>query len=162
MKLSSKFDDRGYDELIHAMRILENQQVSYGFFDGKTHPEVPDTSIAQIAYWNDQGVKSSTTGQWKIPPRNFMTIAHVITESEMQKYTQRLMQAFIHNGSKGINRDLISIAMDMADNIRESIDTQEYVPLAESTVRQKGGDYILVETGAMFRDAEGRVEKNNG
>ena len=62
-------------------------------------------------------------------------------------------------GQSKIKTSLKTISEECADKLREGIDTQEFKPLAPSTVAKKGSDVILINTNQLYDDAKGKVEK---
>tara|TARA_R110002012_G_scaffold32357_1_gene95677 strand:- start:36 stop:542 length:507 start_codon:yes stop_codon:yes gene_type:complete len=156
---SCNLDEKGWDNVLKDMNFLDEREVEYGYPERSVIHKESKESIVDIAHWNNDGVKSSKGG-WHIPPREFMDMAAMFTEEDMDKYN-KLIETTL---SKFKGRDKLETVLRViggmtADNIREAIDTGEFAPLAPSTVEQKGSDTILVETGQLYDDATYKINK---
>ena len=155
---SCKLDEKGWDDLLKEMNHLEKREVEYGYPDRSVIHRESKESIVDIAHWNNDGVKDKTGTKWHIPPREFMDMAAMFTAEDMKKYNDLIEKTLSkYRGTSQIDTVLKMIGDMTADTIREAIDTQEFSPLAPSTVRQKGSDVILVETNQLYNDATYKI-----
>jgi hypothetical protein len=152
--MKEKVDFSGFDEVIQDLRYLESVSVDFGFPDNEPHPSNPAISVATVAMYNNEGVKGSQG--WKIPPRPFMDVAGIIVETRLDEFTNKIMFGLSENIG-GLYRTLDYVAKEAGDSVREAIDTQEYVPLAESTIANKGHDTILIDSGVLYDAAKGEI-----
>lgn len=151
-------DFSGFDEVMKDMEYLEDHKVEYGYLDNQPHPSNPEINVATVAMYNNEGVKNTGGGSWKIPPRPFMEISGIIVDSRLDEFSDQVMWA-VTKGKSGIDLSLDYVAKECADTIRQSIDTQEFVPNAPSTQQQKQGDTILIDSGVLYDSAKGDVVK---
>lgn len=163
LDFNSKLDESGYNEILKQMNFLDEREIEYGYPDaGVIHQESKE-SIVDIAHWNNDGVKSKDGDTWHIPPREFMDMAAMFTAEEMQKYNKLVNDTIAkYHGTSKIETVLKVIGDMTADSIREAIDTQEFAPLAPSTIIQKGSDVILIETGQLYNDATYEITRSGG
>lgn len=158
-KLDLEIDMSGWEEIEKQMSYLESKQIEYGYPVDKIHPDAK-VPVAQVAKWNNTGVKANGGG-WKIPPRPFMEIAAIYTDFEMGKYNQQLMLSLL-KGKTSVERALDYVGNEMADNVREAIGEGNYTALARSTVEQKGSDTVLIDSGFMYDNAVYDIANNTG
>ncbi|CAH9012659.1 putative neck protein [Vibrio phage 277E43-1] len=156
MEIDCKVDMSGFDAVVKDLNTLGDYQVEWGYPDDTKHPEEPTQTIAQIAYWQEVGVKAKGGGKWKNPPRPFMSISAILADSEMRKYNDQVMLS-LGKGTSSVKNSLDYVAKTSADTVRESIETQNFTPLAKSTITQKQSDTILIDSGVMYDAAKGVV-----
>ena len=137
------------DKLAKIVKSTEGlPRVSVGFLKGSTYPD--GTSVPLVAAVNEYGAPSR--GQ---PPRPFfrnmiarnrkawpnaVALNYKDTEGDIAKTLDRMGQ-----GIKG----------QLQQSIRDLIDP----PLAASTIKAKGFDKPLIDTGHMLNSVDYRVEK---
>lgn len=156
--MKGDIDFSGFDSVIQDMKYLENVCVDFGFPDNEPHPSNKAISVATVAMYNNEGVKGAAG--WKIPPRPFMDIAGVIVETRLDEFTDKIMWGLSENiGS--FYRTLDYVALEAGDTVREAIDTQDYVPLAPSTISNKGHDTILIDSGVLYDKAKGEIAEGS-
>lgn len=156
----SKLDESGWNEILKQMNHLDEKQIEYGYPDASVIHQESKESIVDIAHWNNDGVKNKEENGWHIPPREFMDMAAMFTAEGMKKYNTLVENTLSkYKGTSQIDTVLKIIGDMTADNIREAIDSQEFEPLAPSTIIQKGSDVILIETGQLYNDATYKIGK---
>ena len=154
-----KLDESGWEEILKQMNYLDEREIEYGYPDSSVIHRESKESIVDIAHWNNDGVKDKTGTKWHIPPREFMDLAAMLTAEDMKKYNALVEKTLSkYRGTSQIDTVLKMIGDMTADTIREAIDTQEFPPLAPSTVRQKGSDVVLIETNQLYNDATSVVK----
>lgn len=158
MEIDVKMDDSLVREMEKELEYMSRMEVSYGYFEGDIH-KASGNMLSQIAAWNNNGVKAKD-GSTRIPSRPFMDQAHYITEDDIPKFNAIMQDSLVLGGKMQIRIGLKMIGDQCADNIRESIDMQNFKELAPSTIAQKGGSEIqLVETSELYDSATYKVER---
>lgn len=150
-------DLSGLDELEREMEWLDDQVVEYGFLDpARIHPtaEVP---VAQVAVWNNYGTKGDGGKKWHIPPRPFFDLAELYVEDLLDsKFARRIGQSFLE-GRASYTKALDFIGKESAEQIQFAIDEGDYKALAPSTIRLKGSDTILINSGFMYNSVSSKL-----
>lgn len=126
--------------------------VKVGFLEGATYPGTDENAglpVAQVAFWNQFG----TTRQ---PPRPFFTDAIAKHSPEWGKQLAAALKASNFNAktAMGIMGEVIK------GQVVQSIVDTNAPPLAPSTVKRKGFDKPLVDTGVMQRSVDFVVVEN--
>ena len=83
---SCKLDESGWDEILKQMNYLDEREIEYGYPDSSVIHRESGESIVDIAHWNNDGVKDKSGTKWKLPPREFMDLAAMLTAEDMKKY----------------------------------------------------------------------------
>lgn len=160
--IDAELDLSGLDELEKEMDWLEERTIEYGFLDAaRVHPNA-DVPVATVANWNNSGVKSLDASKWKIPPRPFFDVATLYVEDLVNtKFSKRIGQSFLE-GKASYTKALDFIGKESADQVQFAIDEGDFKSLAKSTVRLKGSDVILIESGFMYDSVTSEVIKGEG
>ncbi len=120
--------------------------VKVGFLENATYPAGDDRAglpVAQVAFWNEFGTS-------RTPPRPFFRSA---IEQHQGEWGDDLANAL--KLTKLDTRAAFGIVGTIIkDQIVQSIVDTNSPPLAESTVRRKGFDKPLVDTGVMQRSVD--------
>lgn len=141
--------------------MLGEEEVEFGYFPEHFHQEAK-VQTATLAMWQNDGVKTKASTGWRIPPRPFMDQAAGLVETDIDKYNNIIQTGLALGGKNQIDLSLRIVGQDSADSIRESIDLQNFKPLAPSTVKQKGGsDIQLIESNEMYDQANYKIVKRS-
>lgn len=122
-----------------------------GFLEGATYPatgDKPALPVAQVAFWNEFGTK-------RAPPRPFFRST---ISQESKTWGDKLSKAIVYYKYDG-EAALRAVGLAMKDDITASIQRWTTPPNAESTVRRKGFQKPLVDTGVMARSPDFEVTK---
>ena len=125
-----------------------NKLVRAGFLGGSRYPEAEGgTPVALVAAVHEFGAPAQG-----IPPRPFMskTIAR-----NKDKWVKQLCNAIEATGD--IENALDLVGKEMVDDIRKSIDKEDWTPLNPATVKRKGFDKPLIDTREMTRAVTHKV-----
>lgn len=152
-------DVKGGNKLAAALREIAarlgsgDAGVKVGFLEGATYPAThspnsatPDIAglpVAQVAFWNEFGTV-------RAPPRPFFRSAIAQHQGE---WGGQLAHALRSTGMDA-RRALTIMGEVIKDEIVTSIVNTNAPPLAESTVRRKGFDKPLIDTGVMQRSVD--------
>jgi hypothetical protein len=143
---------RGGDKLDAAMRDLASKVAApatlrVGFLENAKYPD--GTSVAMIAAINEYGAPSR--GQ---PPRPFFRRMVAAKSGEWPAAIAGLLKANGYDAVKTL--DLAGAAI--AGQLRQSIIDLVSPPLAASTIRRKGFDKPLIDTGHMLQSVDHEVK----
>ena len=119
--------------------IINPPEVKVGFLSGSTYPD--GTSLPLVAATNEYGVPSK--GQ---PPRPFMRNAVAKHKAEWGPATARNLRATDFNVDKTLER----MGQGIKGQVQQSINELREPPLAPSTIKAKGFDKPLIDTGYML------------
>lgn len=121
-----------------AVRLGTNPEVKVGFLEGSTYPD--GTSLPMVAAINEFGAPSR--GQ---PPRPFIRNMIAAHRREWPKAAADLLATNDFDARKTLQLVGEGIKAQMQQSITDLLDP----PLAPATVRRKGFDKPLINTGHM-------------
>lgn len=133
------------------LKKLAEMEVLVGFQEGQAYDD--GTSLAEVAAYNEFG--SSDT-----PARPFMKQSFEKHEKELQAACEAVNVAL----SKGdtAQHALNTIGVVAKGLVQEEIGSGDFAPNSPSTVRQKGSDQPLIDTGHMRQSVNFVVRKAGG
>lgn len=144
LKSASKLADR----LAKIVRSTEGlPRVSVGFLRGATYPD--GTPVALVAATNEFGVAAHNQ-----PPRPFFRLMVANDSPGWPAAIATNMKALDYDAKKTLDR----MGQGIKGQIQDSIQALTSPPLAPSTVKRKGFDKPLVDTGHMASSIDYRVE----
>lgn len=130
------------------LKKLADMEVVVGFQEGQAYED--GTSMAEVAAYNEFG--SSDT-----PARPFMKQSFEKREKELQAACNQVNTAL----SKGDTAEhaLNQLGVITKGMVQEEIASGDFAPNAPSTVRQKGSEQPLIDTGTMRQSVNYVVRK---
>ena len=130
------------------LKKLAEMEVVVGFQEGQQYDD--GASLSEVAAYNEFG--SSDT-----PARPFMKQSFEKREHELQAACDRVNSAL----SKGDTAEhvLNQLGVVVKGMVQEEIGSGDFAPNAPSTVRQKGSDQPLIDTGTMRQSVNYVVRK---
>lgn len=135
-------------EELHGLVIEVGFQADQKADDGKT-------SLAEIAYHNHFGTVDKN-GQVLIPARPFMDALSENTD-QLYQFTGQALEAL------STSREVAEAVGSKAQSIiREAIRNGDWEPNAPSTIKKKGSDKPLIDTGTMRQGVSIRFDKKGG
>lgn len=143
----STLDNLGLDlnpdgeKALKRLEELRGLAIEVGFQADKTAAD-GDTSLAEIAYYNHFGTVDEA-GRVLIPARPFMdTLSE--NQDQLYQFSGQALQAL--GTSKEVAEAVGSKAKSM---IQDAIRDGDWAPNAPSTIKIKGSDKPLIDTGTM-------------
>lgn len=127
--------DYGYLDAVKDINALALKEVVAGVFGDR----------AEIAYRNEYGTE-------RIPQRAFLRTAF---DNHVDEAIDKYAESVAKDGNCCGN--LQTIADNMAEKVKESIKSGNWPPNAPSTVRRKGKNTPLIDTGNMLDSVKGEV-----
>lgn len=147
LNVDLKIDVRGLKKLSNLINRIDNA-AEIGFFNGKAHPkDNGKNTIAEVAMINELGIG--------VPSRPFMRTTFINNNNYL--HLLRGKAAAIVTGKVKTKRALNELGAKVETDIKEMIADNEFQENSRSTVRKKGFDDPLTETGTMERDVDHRV-----
>ena len=129
---------------------LADDGVAVGWFEDQRYDD--NLSIAKVARWQEDGTKQG------IPRRPFMTQAKFkygkIWYNEILSMVQKAIDE-----NKNIEKPLMIFGEKVKSDIQETILNGSYKKNAESTIRKKGFNKPLIDTGIMIASIQSRTLK---
>ena len=125
------------------LQELADKEVAVGFQHGDAIEE-DGTDICDIAAWNELGTEHGT---WIIPPRPFLRKSVDENEDKIDALINT-SAADLMNG-KTAEQILKKIGVFQQGLIKEKITEGDFAENADSTIRKKGSDHPLIDTGIM-------------
>jgi hypothetical protein len=131
---------------------VEDDGVNVGWFEDQTYED--GLPIAMVARWNEFGTKAG------IPQRPFMRRTMMKHEKEWIETLKTIVQREIDK-DKNINIDkaLKKFGEIVKGDIQETILEGGFVKNAPATVKKKGFNMPLVDTGVMISSIQARTDK---
>lgn len=130
-----------------ASRLRGGQVVKVGFLEGSTYPD--GTPVAMIAAIQNFGAPAVN-----IPPRPFFS--KMVQEKSGAWGGQ--LAAVLRANDYDAAKSLALMGEGIAGQLRTSIQETDTPPLAASTVRAKGFDKALIDTGHMLNSVSYEVD----
>lgn len=136
-----KFDIKIKDDVLKQLEKKQRKVLIVGFFDEK-YPN--GTRIGLVATANEYGVP-----EHNVPPRPFMRDTVITRKSKWLKVVDEVLPETLD-----VDRTLSILGDVIADDVSNMITAYAIPPNAPSTIKHKGFNDPLVDTGRM-RDSVG-------
>lgn len=117
---------------------LKNIEVVVGFQDGEEYED--GTSLVNVAAYNELGTSKS-------PSRPFMRQSFENHEDKLQKACDHVNERI--NRGEPAQQALQELGVFLKGLVQEEIVEGEFVPNAPSTIKRKGSEKPLIDTGTM-------------
>ncbi len=131
-----------------ASRLSDGGEVSVGFFENATYPaEDGGLPVAQVAFWNEYGT-TNDDGSARVPPRPFMKKT---VEDNAETWPRKLGAAARYTGYR-TKPTLEIMGAELVGQMRLSLRQLNDPPNAPATIKKKGFDKPLFDTGRMEDD----------
>jgi len=161
---SIETDMKGLDALYKRLQDLNQKEIQYGYFEDARYDgsdERAGLPVAVLAWWHENGLGSNLLGppvQANYPARPFFTQS--IKKAEwMVKQTAPTIFKLSFIGK--LEKSFVDMAKWLKESVQDSIDEQNFIPLAPYTVDKKGNSTILVETGQLRDKVEAKIVNSN-
>lgn len=146
-------------KLFFQLRQLNHTEVFVGFQAGKgtakkrTKGKIEESGldILTVAVWNEFGTS-------RIPARPFISQTWEKGRDKIMKFTQQVVKQVI-DGKADVKTATNMLGTKVKSMIQSTIRNGEFVPNAPSTVKKKGSDKPLIDTGTMRQSVTYEVRK---
>ena len=153
--LDVKIDTSVLDKIQKDLVVAANKHVRIGWVDKKTYPAKGKNrgiTVAQVASWMEFGTKH-------IYPRPSLSM----TLGEVRTKSRPIIGEYLKDVIKGGNgtSKLLEIANIAKTSHKDVVMRQGFRSLSPITIRIKGHDFILDQTGLMLNSFDAKVYKTN-
>lgn len=131
-----------------ALKDLAKLEVRVGYQEGATYPD--GTPVVQVALWNELGTVN-------IPPRPFVRQ----TADNNDAKIQTKIKSCANQLASGATADKVLNELGVFGKglLQREIKNGEFTPNAPSTVKAKGSDRPLIDTGLLRQSANYVIRK---
>lgn len=141
---------RGGDKFRQRLTELAKQaataKVRVGIIEQANYDGSDGESVAQVAFWNEYGTAT-------IPPRPFFRNTIAEHKDEWPKQAAEMLEV---NGGD-VRQALADMGEGVKGQIVETIQAFREPPNAAATVKKKGFDKPLIDTGTLWRSIDYEV-----
>lgn len=137
-------------KFFHVPKNTEDDGVNVGWFEDQTYED--GLPVAKVARWNEFGTKAG------IPERPFMRRTMHKKQNEWIEKLKTLVQKAIDE-DKSIDSALKKFGEGVKGDIQETILEGGFVKNAPATVKKKGFNMPLVDTGVLISSIQARTDK---
>ena len=141
VRVTSKATAEG-KRLEKAMEELDKLAVFVGFQAGESAGE-GGVDVAEYALYNELGTSRG------IPSRPFIRDSVDKHSDEINKFLERAVAKILDGAS--VETVLSMIGAEQVKRIQSEILDGNFAPNAEATIRRKGSDHPLIDTGRMMQ-----------
>lgn len=139
--------DLGFKKRVRNLQNLNNKSVKAGVLQN-SGTEDNGTKIVDVAIYNEFGTS-------RIPSRPFVRIASEKNQQTWANEAEKVVDKIV----AGYDANFSSLGDRMVENIKDVIgDKNLLVPNAPSTIRRKGHDKPLIDTGKLKASIDFEVE----
>ena len=133
--------DLGWKRIVSKMRFINGKEIRAGVLPSAGNGK-KGVEIAYYASVNEYG-----TDDGKIPSRPFMATS----ADENKGWNAPVKRAIgdIIDGAEVIS-ELNTVGKKMKDDIKKNVGTHRFKPLKPATVKKKGHDIQLIDSGALY------------
>lgn len=147
-----KVINKGYNNYKDAFKELNSKKVAVGLF-AKVGDDVLTRGIV-----NEFGARAGKNGNVVIPERSFIRSTY---NKNVKKVARRFAEIgkSISNGNYNVDKKLKLIGSEQEAAVKKTISDLKYPPNAPYTIRKKGFDNPLIETGEMRNKISSELRK---
>lgn len=147
-KVTDRWTPEG-EQLMKEIRELAELEVDIGFQRGKAS-EGNGTDLTDIAMWSELGTEH-------IPSRPFMRDSVDKHKTEIERMLKAQEKVLLSGGTA--RKILETIGIFQKDLIQTEIEQGSFAPNKRSTIRRKGSDKPLIDTGQMKNSVNFLIRK---
>jgi len=133
------------------LQRLTELEIQVGFQGDQTYED--GTSLAEVAAFNEFGTSN-------IPERPFMRQSFENHENELQAACDIVNRALASGGNTDQALNQLGVAVKAL--VQEEIVNGDFAPNAESTIKRKGSERPLVDTGHMRQSVNYVIKRRGG
>ena len=159
---SLKLNTNGLDTLLDNIKDAKNYHIKIGILQDSNSRNDGNLGNARIGNFHEQELGSSSNGLVK---RSFLRFPLEYKNKEIAKYLEKNHETIMKDLTldKGIRRIYFKIGTRAKLIIKDAFFTGgfgQWSPLKASTIRRKGNDLILVDSGQLEKAIRFRTDKN--
>ena len=146
-----KDTDRGFLAIKKALLSLKKKEIKVGIHEGVGENTKTGTLIVDYAIANEYGTS-------KIPERSFMRSTYDEKQQEWNKTLDKIVGNITEGNINNIEQKINLVGVQVANDIKEKIDSNIPPALSEATIRRKGSSRTLIDTGVMRASITYKIE----
>jgi hypothetical protein len=141
-------------EAFRRLEALDGVVVSAGIqaSEGRLQTEAAGTTLADVATWNHFGTED-------IPARPWLEVAQDRNRRKWAALSGKVVEPW--RKGQGL-AELQVLSAVMVGDCQESLLDEPWAPNAPATIKRKGSDQPLVDTGRLVQSHRGAVELPDG
>jgi hypothetical protein len=143
--MTIKDEDLGFDDLLEEMEDKKADHVAVGLLGDL------ESEIVNIGFWNEWGTKN-------IPSRPFIRQTFDTRQAKLKKISS-VLYGKVLDGDLSKKEALEILGDSFLIEIRKAIEAREFEPNASGTIKRKGSDLPLVDTGRLQQSLDLQVRK---
>lgn len=148
--MDATWNTKGLDTILKRLEMAENLEVRWGFLDAKYGDDNEYHYVAQVAKWQEEGTKGG-----HIPPRPFFktNIARILAPADPKGYRVHSVMKSVISGvmlNKYRQNFLEPVGKVLQEALQEEILDFNNPRNSDTTIKRKGFDDPLIETGVMY------------
>lgn len=153
--IKSKIVFSEYDKYLKREKSLQGVTIEFGYPKKETH-NASGNDIGGLALILERGTSN-------MPARPFVRNSAFLLMG-MRGYSKNVRNGYMNYVFKNKDKDACfkAIGEAGASAIKKSIQSQNFAPLAKSTIRKKGFSTILIETKELFNKATYVIKRGYG
>lgn len=132
------------NDILKRLHSLEDNHVEYGYDSTPHNPS--DKTLAEIAAIHEYGMLGN-------PERDFMYQADINNQIDNTVRVMKNTEEYIYYGGSFVNL-FTNIGKMGVESIKDSIQGGNFEPNAAMTIRLKGSDRPLIDTGELLNGAK--------
>jgi hypothetical protein len=132
------------DEVMKEIAALGCIDVLVGVPDGSEHDGgISNAELAMIHY--------SGAPEINLPARDFISPAINAVRDKVATRLQKAADAALDGDDKAVEKQLNAAGITAVNSIKSTITTGDFTPLKPATIKRKGSDHPLIDTGELLR-----------
>jgi len=151
----TKWDMSGLDKLVKQCLEIDKREIEVGF-DAEQHPDA-EMPMGNLAWILETG---ADLPNGEIPPRQFMESTNFQFEVDNKKLAPLVLKGILYK-SLPIEGQLMKLGRKHKQIMQEVMRLKLFPNPnnAQSTIRQKGRDDALIDTGKLIKSIKVKVQK---
>lgn len=151
----AKSEEDLYKAIDRKSKLIEQMSslvVKVGFQHGMATYEDDDVDVCDVAAWNELGTS-------RTPARPFMYDSMHKNEDEIRDFMTNIARKVVVEESMDVEAGMKMVGLFQKDKVQESITEGDFVPNAPYTIKKKGSDHPLIDTGRMRQSVNYVIKK---
>lgn len=145
------------DQMVKSLKQINSRHIRFGWLDGKIHPKSGGLTIAQVAHFQEYGVRISDTAS--IPSRPYFRQA---INKIRYAYYNKIRAVYVSALNGSLDESVIAtLSREVVKDYNESVLKQNYRKLSEYTISIKGHSFQMDHSGVMLQNFKAKVYRQN-
>lgn len=148
-------DLSGFENLIKACKKAHNRQIRFGWLEKKKYPadkNKPSLYVAQVAFWQEFGTERFVARPYF---RQLINQVKYRFNGDIKNFMTDVVHGVVSE------QKLLNLANEIEYSYHSTVSRQQYKKLSPITIRIKGHDFQLDNTGVMLNSFKAKVFHQN-